>query len=66
MSEKICPNCHQSVYDDDALLCHFCGESLRRASQGLLGRMRYHTPNALWMIAVALLAFMFFVVFLVF
>lgn len=65
MSEKICPHCHMSIYDDEALLCHCCGESLRRASKGLLGKMRYDTPKVLWVLAIGLLAFMFFVVFLI-
>ena len=41
MSEHICPHCHNPIYDDDALLCHFCGESLMRPGSGLLGRMKY-------------------------
>ncbi|MFH0753297.1 MAG: hypothetical protein V2A70_01880 [Candidatus Omnitrophota bacterium] len=41
MREIICPHCHNPVYDEDALLCHFCGESLERVAQGgVLGKMR--------------------------
>jgi len=40
MSEFTCPHCKNSVYDDDALLCHFCGNSLNRSSSGMLGKVR--------------------------
>ncbi|MFC1510227.1 hypothetical protein ACFL49_01020 [Candidatus Omnitrophota bacterium] len=39
MSEITCPHCQNPIYDPDALLCHFCGESLNRSSKGVLGRM---------------------------
>jgi predicted nucleic acid-binding Zn ribbon protein len=29
----ICPHCKNSVEDDEALLCLFCGESLGRGSR---------------------------------
>ncbi len=35
-----CPHCHRPIYDEEALLCHFCGESLRRTSRGTLGWFR--------------------------
>lgn len=28
--EYICPHCKKPIYDDDALLCLYCGESLNR------------------------------------
>lgn len=37
--EYICPNCKKPIYDEDALLCHFCGESLNR-SEGFLGKIK--------------------------
>ncbi len=40
MAEYICPSCKNIIEDDDALLCHFCGESLGRASSDVLGKMR--------------------------
>ncbi len=40
MSERICPHCKNPIYDDDALSCHFCGESLGNYSSGGLGMMR--------------------------
>ena len=39
MIEYPCPHCKQLIYDEEALLCHFCGESLRRSSQGVMGKM---------------------------
>ncbi|MFA6384829.1 MAG: zinc ribbon domain-containing protein [Candidatus Omnitrophota bacterium] len=30
MAEYICPHCKKPVYDEDALLCLYCGESLQR------------------------------------
>ncbi|HOW43358.1 MAG TPA: zinc-ribbon domain-containing protein [Candidatus Omnitrophota bacterium] len=29
MAERICPHCRKPIYDDDALLCLYCGESLQ-------------------------------------
>jgi hypothetical protein len=40
MSEMICPHCKNPIYDEDALSCHFCGNSLSRASGGAFGAMR--------------------------
>ncbi|HOX54134.1 MAG TPA: hypothetical protein PLC32_01630 [Candidatus Omnitrophota bacterium] len=40
MAEYICPNCKKPIYDDEALLCLYCGESLRR-STGFIGRLKY-------------------------
>ena len=40
MAEHICPHCKNPTYDDEALLCHFCGESLGRYSSGGIGAMR--------------------------
>jgi predicted nucleic acid-binding Zn ribbon protein len=39
MPERLCPHCQQPIHDDEALLCHFCGESLRRTSGGFMGKM---------------------------
>jgi hypothetical protein len=55
MSDIICPHCKNPVYDEDALSCHFCGNSLGRASSGgLLGLMR--SPGMKWVwVTLALL-----------
>lgn len=61
MGEYACPNCKKPIYDEDALLCHFCGGSLRRASKGLIGRIRYVRPKAVWFILmfIVLLGYIF-------
>ena len=49
MSEIVCPHCKNMIYDEDALLCHFCGNSLRRATHGgLLGKLRGAGMTWLW------------------
>lgn len=40
MAEYLCPHCKKVIYDDEALLCHFCGESLGRGSRGALGKTK--------------------------
>lgn len=49
-----CPHCRNPIYDEDALLCHFCGESLQRAGGGLMGNLKYG-PLRVVLIAAALL-----------
>ena len=43
-----CPHCGNLIFDEEALLCHFCGESLQRAGQGFLGKIRYANHRILW------------------
>jgi predicted nucleic acid-binding Zn ribbon protein len=31
--QHTCPHCKNPIYDDDALLCLFCGESLNRGKR---------------------------------
>ncbi|MCK5215456.1 MAG: hypothetical protein KAR05_08895 [Candidatus Omnitrophica bacterium] len=45
MADYICPQCGNSIYDEEALLCHFCGESLQRAGDGLLSKFKYKQSN---------------------
>lgn len=60
MAEYICPHCRKPIYDDEALLCLYCGENLRR-SVGFMGRIKYPTPRAIIIIAVTvvLISFLF-------
>jgi hypothetical protein len=44
MAEYICPHCGRPVYDDDALRCLYCGESLNRKA-GFLGGIKYASPR---------------------
>ena len=59
MNGYTCPNCKNPVYDREALLCHFCGGSLRRAGKGFIGRIRYSNEKVIWFFLVfaVLLAF---------
>lgn len=52
MAEHICPECKNPIYDDEALLCHFCGGSLKRPSKGVLGSMRYASSPWIWIMVV--------------
>lgn len=58
--EYTCPSCKNPIYDEEALLCHFCGESLRRG-RGFLGTMKYPTPKLI-IVAIVLILIATFVV----
>jgi len=58
MAEYICPHCKKPIYDDEALRCLYCGESLRRGF-GFMGRIKYPTPRVIIIIAVAVVLFAF-------
>lgn len=51
MAEYICPHCRKPVYDEEALRCLYCGESLNRGF-GFMGSIKYPTPRVLIVIAV--------------
>jgi len=51
MSEYICPHCGKPTYDDESLLCLYCGENLKR-SIGFMGKIKYPTPRIIIVIAV--------------
>jgi len=58
MSEYICPKCKKPIYDDDVLLCLYCGESLHRES-GILGSMKYSHHKIIFIAAVVLIVLAF-------
>ncbi|RKY42686.1 MAG: hypothetical protein DRP85_02115 [Candidatus Makaraimicrobium thalassicum] len=60
MSEYICPHCGKPIYDDEALLCLYCGENLERGV-GLLGRIKY-SPHWLIIAAVVIVVLVAFIV----
>lgn len=62
--EYICPHCKNSIYDDDALLCLYCGESLHRGV-GFLGKIKYPNPKII-IIAVVFLVVLAFVLLIAF
>ena len=39
MAEITCPHCKQPIYDDDALLCLYCGGSLNRGQRRFPGKI---------------------------
>ncbi|MFH1846159.1 MAG: hypothetical protein ABH869_01235 [Candidatus Omnitrophota bacterium] len=45
--EYLCPHCNNPIYDEDALLCCYCGENLERPV-GFIGKMKYSSH---WMAA---------------
>jgi predicted amidophosphoribosyltransferase len=53
MPEYICPYCKQPIYDDEALLCLYCGQSLNRAV-GFMGKLKYLEPKIIIAIIVVL------------
>jgi predicted nucleic acid-binding Zn ribbon protein len=59
MSEYICPHCKKPIYDDDALLCLYCGESLNRAT-GFMGKLKYprHALIFIVLVLAVLLSFL--------
>lgn len=59
MQDLICPHCKNPIYEDDALLCHFCGESLNRKSSGLLGMMRSGGVRWIWVTVAVMIALAF-------
>jgi zinc-ribbon domain len=60
MPVYFCPHCRQPIYDDEALLCLYCGESLERPA-GFMGKLKYPKPKIIIIIIVILLlaSFMF-------
>lgn len=58
MPEHICPSCKKPNYDDEALLCIYCGESLRR-DLGLAGKIKYSRPRLIFFITAVLVLLAF-------
>ncbi len=58
MAEHICPNCDKPIYDDDALLCLYCGESLQRET-GVLGKLKYSRPRMITAVIIAVIILSF-------
>jgi len=58
MAEYICPHCKKPIYDDEALLCLYCGRSLQRGI-GFMGKMKYPTRRILLIAFVILVVFAF-------
>jgi len=65
MAEYPCPHCGNSIYDDEALLCLFCGESLERPGHGFLGRLKYAHAKHVAMIVIAVMVVAFLLLYVV-
>ena len=57
--EYICPNCKNPIYDDEALLCLYCGESLRRPTKTTLGKIKSNKLKLIVVVLVALVVISF-------
>lgn len=55
-----CPNCHKIVYDKDALLCLYCGESLGRPA-GFIGFLKSTKGKLVTSIIAVLIIISFFI-----
>ncbi len=55
MDDRICPHCKKPIYDEDALLCLYCGKSLSGAN-------KYFMPQAIiiFVIIIILIGFTLF------
>jgi hypothetical protein len=59
MAEYICPRCRKPVYDDEALFCLYCGESLGRPAGFIDGLRRCRwAVTAVVLLIAALLSFL--------
>lgn len=56
VSERVCPHCRNPIYDDEALLCHFCGNSVGAGSSGAMGFMRAGAMRVVLIVLACLLA----------
>lgn len=56
MPKYLCPHCKQSIDDDEALLCLYCGESLRRPV-GFMGKLKYSGGKVIALVLIALTLF---------
>ncbi len=56
MADIICPHCKTPTYDEEALSCHFCGNSLGRTSGGIIGAMRGAGFKWIWITVVIVIA----------
>ena len=58
MPEYICPHCRRPINDDEALLCLYCGQNLKR-SVGFMGKLKYPTPRIIIVIVVGIVLLSF-------
>jgi len=63
MPSYLCPHCKKPIYDDEADLCFYCGESLGR-SVGFMGKLRHPGNTIIITILIigVLLGFILFII----
>ena len=59
---NICPHCKNPIYDEEALLCLYCGNSLKRKI-GFMGNIRHFSPTVVFIFVVGLIILSFILVF---
>ena len=59
----ICPHCKNPINDDEALLCLYCGESLKR-NIGVMGKLKYPKPKTIIIVLVGLILLSFILLFI--
>ncbi len=64
MSEYICPYCKKPIYDDEALMCLYCGQSLNRGI-GFIGKLKYPKHKIFIIIIVVLVLISFLVLMII-
>ena len=60
MTEYICPHCGKPIYDDEALLCLYCGENLQR-DVGVFGKIRYASHGMIFVLVIVIVLISFLV-----
>jgi len=63
VSEYLCPHCRKPVYDEEALLCLYCGESLNRGA-GFMGKLKYPKRKMILAVFVILVLLSFLILML--
>ena len=54
----ICPHCGNPIYDEEALLCLYCGNSLKRKI-GFMGKIKHISPQMVLIFVIGLIIFSF-------
>jgi len=63
MTEIKCPHCGRPIYDEDALLCLYCGKSLKR-NIGFIGGMKNAFPRIVFAVFVIVVLLSFILLFI--
>ena len=58
MEEYSCPHCNNPIYDEEALSCLYCGESLKR-DIGFMVKIKYSQFNTIAIVVALIVAISF-------